>query len=245
VSLIRAFGKRPVFFLLASSAFAVTPRSDAEIEMNVEQRLDASPQLGARAIRVSVEQGVATLEGRVPLLSEVWQAEKVVADVRGLTGIDDRLAVETTGRTNDEMKAALKRHFEDRIELSGGAVAIEVDAGHVVLSGTVKDARVRFTARDAAAEMRGVLSVEDRIETGSVPDDELLKSIKKLLGPGSLVGVRGDIRPTVKDGVVTLEGSVLVLSGRIAAERVVLGINGVKSLEDHLTVIVKRPPGER
>jgi len=38
---------------------------------------------------------------------------------------------------------------------------------------------------------------------------------------------------------------VLVLSGRIAAERVVLGINGVKSLEDHLTVIVKRPPGER
>ncbi len=245
MSLNRAFGKRPLFFLLlASSAFAVTPRSDGEIEANVEMRLEGHPELGSRSIRASVAGGVATLEGRVRLLSEAWAAERVVSDVRGLTGVENRLEVEATGRSNDEMRVALKRHFEDRVELASGNIEIAVDAGHVVLSGSVKDARVRFTARDSAAETRGVLSIEDRIETPATADDDIQKAVKKLLSPASLRGVRGDIRPAVKDGVVTLEGSVLVLSGRMAAERVVLGINGVKRVENHLTVVVKRPPGE-
>ena len=229
--------------LLASYTAAVTPRSDHEIEVNVEQRLEGHPELGSRSIRASVDHGVATLEGRVRLLSEAWAAERVVADVRGLTGIENRLAVEETGRTNDELRAALKRHFEDRVEL-GGNIEITVDAGHVVLAGTVKDARVRFTARDAAAETRGVLSVEDRIATPATSDEDVLKAVKKLLGPGSLVGVRGAVRPTVKDGVVTLDGTVMILSSRTAAERVVFGINGVKQVENHLAVVVKRPPGE-
>jgi osmotically-inducible protein OsmY len=230
--------------LSASAALAVTPRSDSEIEVNVEHRLEANAELGGRSIRVSVDRGVATLEGRVHLLAESWKAEKVVADVRGLTGIENHLAVEKTGRSNDEIRAALKRHFEDRLELASGNVRIAVDAGHVVLSGTVKDARVRFTAREAASEIRGVLSVEDRIESPPASDEDILKAVKRLLGPTSLVGVRGDVRPTVKDGIVTLDGMVLLLSSRISAERVVLGINGVKQVENKLTVKVKRPPGE-
>jgi osmotically-inducible protein OsmY len=231
-------------FAGASHALGVTPRSDAEIRANVELRLQGNAELGARSIRVSVEDGVATLQGRVRLLSEAWKAERIAGEVRGLTGIENRLAVDATGRSNDEMRALLKRHFEDRVELASGDVAIAVEAGHVVLSGTVKDARVRFTARDAAAEVPGVLSVEDRIESPPALDEAILESVKSLLRPTSLVGVRGDIRPSVQDGVVTLDGMVLVLSSRMAAERVVLGINGVKKVVNNLTVRVKRPPGE-
>ena len=70
--------------LLASLALAVTPRSDAEIEANVELRLEGNAEIGARSIRVSVDHGVATLEGRVHLLSEVWKAERIAAEVRSL-----------------------------------------------------------------------------------------------------------------------------------------------------------------
>lgn len=227
-----------------SLALAVTPQSDQEIEANVEQRLQGNGELGARAIRVSVDHRVATLEGKVRLLSEVWRAEELVSDVRGLTGIENRLTVETTGRSNEEIASAIRRSFEDRVELAQGGVLLQVEGGHVVLSGTLKDARVRFTARDAAAETRGVLSVEDRITTPAATDEDILKAVKKLLGPTSLRGVHGNIRPAVQEGLVTLDGSVTTLSSRMAAEKVVLGINGVRQVENHLTVLVKRPPGE-
>jgi osmotically-inducible protein OsmY len=242
---MRRFATLAACLVLGMLALAVTPESDEEIEANVELKLQGNAEVGGRAIRVSVTDRVATLEGKVRLLSEAWRAEEIASQVRGLTAIENRLFVEEVGRPNDDVAALLRRRFEDRVELASGSVEFTVESGHVVLSGFVKDARLRFTARDAAAETRGVLSVEDRITSPPAADEDIRKAVQGLLAPKSLVGVRGDIKPSVRDGVVTLDGSVLLLSGRRAAERVVLGINGVRQVENHLTVLVKRPPGVR
>jgi osmotically-inducible protein OsmY len=228
-------------FLLALPVFGVTPLSDKDVADNVEMRLAGAAELGTLTLRAAVTEGKAVLEGRVRLLSQSWHAVEVTAQVRGVRAIDNRLEVEPAGGSDVQIATAIRRRFEDRIALASAGLKVEVEEGRARISGSVKDARLRFQARAAAAETAGVMDVEDRITSPPASDEELLHAIERLLRPGSLVTVRGEIRPSVKEGIVTLEGVVPFLANRFAAERLVLGINGVRQVENRLEVVILPP----
>ena len=222
---------------------AVTPESDAEIEHNAELLLKGDVELGHLPIRISVENGKAVLEGKVRLLHHAWRAREIVARAKGLTSIESRIEVDAGGRTAEAIAQEIQRKLQDQVGLASSPLEVKVDGGKAILTGTVKDARKRFIARDAAAETPGILDVEDRIESATASDEQLTNDVKKVLGPTSYDRIRGDIRPSVKDGIVTLEGKVARLSARFEAEHLVLGINGVRGVENKLEVAVRPPPG--
>ena len=123
----------------------------------------------------------------------------------------------------------------------GAGIAVSVREGVATLTGTLRDARVRFQAADAAARVEGVAEVVDRIDTGERDDETLLASVEALVGRRSLSRVSGVFEVRVEAGVVTLEGTVSRFSEKRRAERLVLGINGVREFVDLLSVVPASP----
>jgi osmotically-inducible protein OsmY len=86
----RVAGDRAVANHLEIRVPEAVQRSDAEIADDAAIALDAS---GARTIEVSVEDGVVTLEGAVEWNFERDDAERVVRNLPGVTGVHNHLAV--------------------------------------------------------------------------------------------------------------------------------------------------------
>ncbi|MBZ5639313.1 MAG: BON domain-containing protein [Acidobacteriia bacterium] len=226
--------------VVAAAAFG-GPAEDSEMTRRVSEQLRRSAILGHLGIDARVHDGRVVLTGHVRTLSQAWEATDLAAKVRDVVEVESRIDLESRGGSDAAIGSAVKRSFEDHPEVAAAGLGVSVDAGTVTLTGKVDDARVRFAAADVAARTEGVVAVSDRIETPAKDDAFILKAVTAILGAGSFVRVSGKIQPTVKDGVVTLEGSVARLYDRKRAERLVLGVNGVRGVENHLEVKPMRP----
>lgn len=230
-------------FLLASVARA-DPREDYAIRLNAEASLRYSQALAGRHLDVEVRDGTAILEGDVRTLYQKWEALEQVARVRGVVAIQDRIEVFTDVRRDSALVDDVRRRIEDLPKVANQHLEITATAGAVKLSGKVDDARVRFAARDAAAQIRGVKAVIDAITTDPVDDEKLKGMVEGLIGPRSLQAVPGKVEVEVEEGKVTLTGTVPRLWDRIDAEKTVLGVNGVKEVVNRLEVTPRPRPDD-
>lgn len=183
-----------------------------------------------------------TLRGRARTLSLSWAAEDVAASVRGVLDIVNEIEVDRGGLSDETIARDLRRRLEDIPALASAGIEVRVSEGRAILSGRVADGRSRLRARDVAAEVAGVVAVEDRLETPPSSDEAILLALRNLFAPGSLVRVAGEIRPVVERGIVRLEGRVPRLSHRKQAERLAWGVNGVRGVINEIAV---KPAGVR
>jgi osmotically-inducible protein OsmY len=237
--------KRALAVAISLAAIAVAlpvlggQADDSELAQKVSDRLRQSATVGHLQISAGVRDGRVLLKGRVRNLFQAWEAANLAGKVNGVLEIENRIDVDSRGPSDATILSAVKRAFEDRPDVAASNLAISVDAGTVALSGKLDDARIRFTAADAAAAVDGVVAVKDRMETAAKDDESIRKAVTAILGPASLVRVAGKIESMVKDGVVTLKGTVPRVYERRRAERLALGVNGVRSVENRLEV---KPP---
>ena len=124
----------------------------------------------------------------------------------------------------------------EEVRLGMGIPSVGID-----LRGQQDAVRAARQAADAAARVEGVAEVVDRIDTGERDDETLLASVEALVGRRSLSRVSGVFEVRVEAGVVTLEGTVSRFSEKRRAERLVLGINGVREFVDLLSVVPASP----
>ena len=227
--------------LVLANPVTAGPADDAEMTRQVSDQLRRSATVGHLGLAAKVRDGRVVLEGRALSLGQVREAEDIAGKVRGVLTLENRIRLDSRSASDATIASAVRRKFEDHPELADAGLDVKVDAGSVTLSGKVRDARLRFAAADAAAEVEGVVEVTDRIESPPKDDESIRKAATALLGRGSLVRVSGKIETSVKDGVVTLEGSVARLYDRKRSERLVLGINGVRAIENRLEVNPSRP----
>jgi len=221
--------------VVISGAFAGAAE-DSEIARKVDDQLRRSPTVGHLGVRAKARDGRVSLEGRVRTLAQAWQAADLAGKVRGVIEVENRIEIDSRGAGDLSIGAAVRRRFEDLPEVAAAGLTVTVEAGTVTLAGKLRDARARFTAADAAAEVEGVVAVNDLIETPESDDETIKKAVAGLFATRSLVRVAGKVESTVKDGVVTLEGHVTRLYDRKRATRLVMGINGVRAIENRLAV---------
>jgi osmotically-inducible protein OsmY len=222
--------------LAAGPAAAAVP-SDAELAAEVAQRFAGAKGLSRELVRVSVQQGVASISGVVRDLSRSWRAREVAGGVPGIVEIVDRTTVRSAGRPDAEILPAVEIELREDKATARLPVAAAVEAGRVTLTGTITDGRRRFDARDAAARVPGVVAVVDRLETPPADDERIRQWAVAQLDGSAGEGVDGRYELTVAAGVVTLRGTAPTVRARDQAARTVLGINGVKELVSEVTVI--------
>ncbi len=112
--------------------------------------------------------------------------------------------------------------------------------GDIVLRGTVGSIVQQAEAVRTATQVPGVRHVEDGLQVRLMgidgqADADTEAAVLDALAADDVVHAR-DIEVGVKDGAVTLSGLVEVVSQRERAERVVLGVPGVASVDNRLRV---------
>lgn len=122
-------------------------------------------------------------------------------------------------------------------------IDILVKDGLVVLDGIVPSLLARERAVERAALVRGVRSITNNIKVIPVvrQNADLKKDIEAALKANPVSGSNDTLKVQVKDGSVTLKGTVDSWTKRRHIERHVMGVRGVREVKNSLAVDLANP----
>lgn len=144
-------------------------RPDAELSAAVEAALDSLKPVAVYErphLRVTVKDGVVTLEGHVSSRLRAEHIEAAVATVPGVRAVDNRLVCD------DELEVQVAQALGADPRTRARPIAVHARHGVVTLSGRVPEAAVAEAATAVAAALPSVRAVVNRIEApGFVPDE--------------------------------------------------------------------------
>jgi len=125
-------------------------------------------------------------------------------------------------------------------QVTVGEVRVEVDNGRVTLTGIADSYETKWAAERAAFRESGVRSVHNLITVDSnlkdTPTDAELASSIRLALDWHVSIPAGRLQVLVLNGDVALSGNVDWFYQRLAAEKAVAEIRGVRSVTSHITL---------
>jgi osmotically-inducible protein OsmY len=205
--------------------------SDLEIQAALTQRLAMDGRINPKAIQVKVENGTATLSGTVETLTEKALAENLVVSTYGVKAVNNQLIVKPAPTKDFAVEQAVKEAIKATPALQKSDIQVSVNDGIVTLKGPVEKQSQSLAAEFAAKTAPGVVRVVNLIKvTHPRPDREIEKDVVFYLQSSSIVNL-DDVDYVVKDGVVTLKGSIDNLSHKYAIANDLEKIHGVKTVD--------------
>ena len=142
-------------------------------------------------------------------------------------------------RVREEVTAQLR--WDVRIEDAG--IRVEVENGKVALGGGVRSHAERRAAEENAWDVPGVISVSNRIQVATSPEDctrhpgdEVLAARVRAMLRWSLGDRLRILYVTARDGCVRLQGAADSFWARSEAERQVADMLGVERVDNRLVV---------
>lgn len=214
-------------------------KSDMELKRQVEEELEWDPAVDATDIGVEVHDRVVTLSGHLVSYAEKLAAEKAAQRVAGVKAVvvemDVRL-LHTDVRTDEEIANAVRSILHWTVGLSEEAVKVQVEKGWVTLSGEVDCAYHSHIATRTISSMRGVTGVSNLIRIGG---DAAALDIAEQIGKALQRHAQREakhIGVNVREGTVTLTGTVDSLAERSAVRGVAWSAPGVRVVVDNLAV---------
>ena len=212
---------------------------DKMIRDNILAELDYEPSLDAAHIGVTVEDGVVTLTGHVSSYAERLAAEAATRRIKGVRAIAQDIAVrlpENKKTADDEIAKRVLSILRWNVQVPDNTIQVTVRDGWVTLAGAVDWQYQRAAAEHAVRKLSGVTGVLNSIVVSAhvqVPDVQ--RNIEAALKRCAEVEAKG-IRVAVKDGTVTLDGTVDNWEERAAVERAAWASPGVLSVQDHVRI---------
>jgi len=225
--------------------------SAARLTSRVEQALLRNPATESFEIEArATDDGTVTLEGAVDSWREKELAETVVSAVAGVTELSNQLSVAVvTGRTDSEMKAEIEEALRWDALVDERSIDVQVQDGTARLSGAVGssaerseavyDAYVRGIRRVDDSGLTVVSWARDRMQQQpnlkDVDDSELEAALETALSRDPRVDA-SKVEPSVRSGVVSLQGRVDSLTAKRTAAGIARRTTGVLAVNDALTV---------
>jgi osmotically-inducible protein OsmY len=142
--------------------------------------------------------------------------------------------------TNTTLQLNVEGELLGDPRLDAREISVAVDGGGAVtLRGTVPTMGEKLRAARSAMDVEGVTRVHNFLLVDSIggderADNELRAEVLEALAINPLVPESVDA--TVRDGIVTLSGTVVHERERAAAERAAAGVAGVAGITDHIRV---------
>jgi osmotically-inducible protein OsmY len=137
-------------------------RPDLEIARDAIEAIKRELPYSWQNIKIVVEDGWITLEGEVEWQYQRRRAEEAVEEVRGVTGVVNKIAVRPRIAPVD-----IKRRIEEALrraaEIDASRISVEANGNEVILRGTVRSWAERERAERAAWSAPGVATVDNRI----------------------------------------------------------------------------------
>jgi osmotically-inducible protein OsmY len=261
--------------LLASAAQQDLPSQLAEArqEGSIWTAFALNRHLSPFKIDVSVEQGTATLKGKVENEVDRELAQRIALDVQGIDNVDNQLEIDANVAAEPGTKANLAQRFDDatltatvKSKLLWNSVTealkIDVDTtkGVVTLKGRANSPEAKELAGGLASNTDGVtsvnnlisLSAEDSIASkvqpqSSNPVEQLSDVWITSKVKSSLIYSRNldglNIKVDTEDGLVTLNGVVANFAEKELAVEMTRNIRGVKGVNADALKVMARTTG--
>lgn len=224
-------------------------RTDEMIKKDIVDQLYWNGQIDASDITVSVDDGQVTLTGEVPSYNARQAATRNVWLVDGVQAVDNELTIVYPQPEALPTDAVIKQNILDSFrwnpDLRSYKIDVEVDNGWVTLEGTMDAYWKKLDAESEAFSIRGVVGVRNKIAivpTEDIADELIAEDVVNAIERNLRVSV-DDVDVTVRDGMVTLQGTVSTVDARAAAYNSALYTAGVVDVENRLLVREPMPLG--
>jgi osmotically-inducible protein OsmY len=230
---------------------------DARQESQIWTTYALSPYLRASDLQVSVQDGKATLTGKVEEDINRDLARQIALGVRGVKEVDNRIVVQSdyvppaqsSAQSYGEMiddatiNAAIKSKLMWSKHTDGLSMDVDTRAGKVKLQGTANSAVAKDFAGHLAMNTRGVVSVNNQLvvkpaekavaaveSERNTSDGWITTKVKSVFMFSSNVN-SSDIAVSTEGGIVTLAGRVDSGAEQAMAIELAQNIRGVKSVQ--------------
>jgi osmotically-inducible protein OsmY len=210
---------------------------------------DAAARLNKKQfhdVKVTVENGIATLTGTVDLYEYKSDAGKRVLHAKGVTAVRNQIEVAGASVPDRELQAKLAEKLAyDRVGYGNefNAIGVSVENGVATVSGHARTDVDKDSALALVATTPGVKDVVDEIEVDpvSMMDDQLrLEVAHAVYGFTTLnkyaIDPARPIRISVQNGNVELYGTVDSQADKDTAFLRANGVPGVFSVKNYLQV---------
>jgi osmotically-inducible protein OsmY len=213
--------------------------SNEQLIDDVNDELHWDPRLDNAAIAVSADDGTVTLRGTVGSFREKREAKKAAERVYGVTEVKNELQVKlmTDSRRDD---ADLRADVLQSLALDSlvpATIDVQVDDGYVTLTGKVEWQYQRDEAESVAANVAGVLDVEDDVELIGPPPDagDVQDDIKRAFKRNAKLDAK-DLSVETSDHTVTVSGTVRSWAEHDEAIDAAWAAPGVRDVKDRIAV---------
>jgi osmotically-inducible protein OsmY len=113
-------------------------------------------------VRARVQNGWVTLDGELDYDYQRRETERMVRQVRGVTGVTDLIALKPPARP-EAVEAKIEDTFKREAEVDARHVRVEVSDHTAKLYGHVHSLNEATAARAAAASAAGIAAVESHL----------------------------------------------------------------------------------
>jgi osmotically-inducible protein OsmY len=213
--------------------------SNNDLERSVTDELYWDPKVDNAAIAVSADEGVVTLRGTVGSFRQKREATQDAERVFGVESVKNDLQVRIMNqdrRDDAELRGdVLQALMLDSIVPS--TIDAKVDDGMVTLTGTANWQFERDEAEFVAANVLGVISVDDEIDL--VPPTptagDVQHSIKKAMERNAKLDA-DSVSVDSSNGTITLDGTVSSWADHDEAVSAAWAAPGVTNVKDRIHV---------
>lgn len=231
---------------LAAAGRSGTPalaQDDSGTAGQVQARLNKSQ---FKNVKVTVQNGIATLSGTVDLYEYKVDADKRVHKVKGVEAVRNEIEVAGPSVSDQELQSKLQEKLAyDRVGYGNAfnAITLTVQNGAVTLGGHARTDVDKDSALALVSTYPGVKDVTNEIEVDpvSIFDDRTRMAVARAVyGYPSLnkyaIDPEKPIRISVQNGNVELFGTVDTQSDKDTAYLRANGVPGVFSVKNYLQV---------
>ncbi|MBX3384468.1 MAG: BON domain-containing protein [Phycisphaeraceae bacterium] len=219
---------------------ALATKSDAQIKTDVLNELKWDATVDETEVGVQVKDGIVTLTGNISAYPKKLAARDAAHRVWGVRDVVDDMKIRipaTWERTDEDVAKAVRSALKWDVLVPDDKIATTVSNGTVTLLGSVNTWMQRYDAERCVHRLAGVKGVINQIAVAGpqVDPTKIKREIEDALERQSEREAKR-IGVTVRDGVVTITGTVRSWGEKNAIERAVLYTTGVRRVDDRTTV---------
>lgn len=217
--------------------------SDEDLKKNVVDQLYWDDRVDASNITVTVQEGYVLLRGSVPTYFVLQCAQEDALAVAGVAHVDNQIEIrypETVQLpTAEELRGRLTTLLALNPDIESEAIRVGVEQGVVTLTGVVPALWQKQHAQEIVSRERGVVRIVNHLKVTPArrhDDRDIADDIgRALLRKG--IAEAENLNVNVREGVVTLSGTVHTADARRMVYKAALFTPGVVDVIDQMDVV--------